>query len=680
MAYAAPAPSCTSLSDGGSSAASSFSGCYDIGSGEVHTITGTGNEIFYGDIHGANNDEGQIIIDGDVSNNGYLGRSGSSLNNLTINTGRTLRVNGSVNASRITLGGTLDVFYGGSNIIGAIDGLTEGSGVINAYSTIYTGGVIGGTNKISKINLSNGADLVAVDNISANQIAVNGSSDLYFYGGGLTIEADIITDYNYDGSVYVNQSGTLKGKIGTSTEGIYRLNINSGQTLTLAGDVFANPIYTYRTEFYGGTIAIDPSESAIADGASVTVLNSYNTLSYYGGAVTIADTAMVDYTATVNDNSIVVSASYNSAASLGVDGEGANIYQNAGNAIGSNTELFKALNNAGTSQQREDIIKSIKPDGSYTSTTGGMNLSNSTGGTISNHLALLRTEGSDTGIATGDQLEGMNIWTQVFGNDIEQESSSSASGYDADSYGLVIGADKAISDDMTLGFALTMAKSDITSKSAFSTDTDIDSYQLSAYLSKDYSNDYFMETILSYSMNDNTSSRKIAGGAVANASFDSKIIQAQLIGGKTIKSNGFILTPKVKLSFMSVDTDGYTETGAGGLNLTVNTDKLNQLEAYLGTTVAKQYDLESGASFIPEFKIGMSNRFGDDSVDINSTFQAGGNFNTTSIESDKLSLETGFGLAYVSADKLKELRFDYDLTKKTDYTKHTGLLTFKYKF
>ena len=447
--------------------------------------------------------------------------------------------------------------------------------------------------------------------------------------------------------------------------------------MTLGGDVFANPIYT-STFTNSGTLVIDPSNSVIADGAAITIIDS--TSSITAGTTSITDTALIDYTITENDNTVVVSASYNSASSLGLSGQNSTLFTSAKSAISSNTGLFTALNNATNSIQREEILESIKPDGSFNASVGGINLSTSTGGTISTHLAAIRQTGSDTGIATGDQLEGINVWAQVFGNDIEQKNRNGYTGYDADGYGFVMGADKLVNDDTTFGLAFSIGNSNITSTSTYSTSTDIDSYQLAAYLSKELDDNYFMEGILSYAINSNDSTRNIAGGSIASADFDSKILQTQISIGKFIDMGDYKIIPKTKVSYINVNTDSYRETGAGGLNLSVNTDNLNKFEVYAGATITRTKVLVDNSSFIPEFRLGLTHQLGDDSVDTSSTLQAGGNFNTTGLKAASTSLDTGFGLAYVSLDKLTEIRFDYDLSAKSDYLRHAGTLTFKYKF
>lgn len=669
------------LVDGGSTAVNSLSTCTStIGSEQIHTFTGE-DVTFYGDVRGASDGVGQIIIDGNLKlGNRNLGTSSQSLNNLTINSGKTLTLNntGDIDATSITLAGTLDIFYGGATVIGTIDGDTNSSGVLNINSSFSTGGIIGGTNKLSNINVGNSSTLTAAHNISSTAISLNSGSSLSFYGDDLTIESNIISSNN-DNSIIVNSNSTFKGKIGTLASRVGTISIGSGKTLTLGGDVFSNPIYTNNFSFYGGNLVIDPRDSAIADGATVTIIDSLNLISSIGTA-SISDTTMIDYTSTINDNTVVVSAHYNGASALGLIGDSATMYSNASSAIGSNDGLTSVLNRSSTSEERETILKSIKPDGSFGATVGGLNLSNSTGGTVSNHIALLRQSGTDTGIATGDQLEGMSIWAQVYGNDIKQDNRNGISGYDADGYGLVLGSDKIINDDTTFGLAFSVGNSNVISNSIYSTKTDTESYQLSAYLSKELSNNYFVEGIVAYAKNSNDSIRNIAGGSIASANFDSNIYQLQMSVGKTIDLGSYKIIPKGKLSYFKVETDTYSETGAGGLNLMVDTESFDKVEAYLGTVFTRSQTLASGAEFVPELRVGITREFGDDALNMNSTFQAGGTFSTTGLEVAKTSLDVGFGLGYISINKMTELRVDYDFSGKEDYREHSGMLTCKFKF
>lgn len=678
------ATSCPSpaLVDGGSSSADSLSDCGSstIDSGQIHTFMGD-NLTFSKNVIGASDGVGQIIIGGNLNlGDKNLGTSNQSLDNLTINAGKTLTLNGTgdIDASSISLGGTLDIFYGGAAVIGTIDGSSNDQGVLDVNSYFSTGGVIGGTNKLSSINVGNYFSLIAGHSISSTAISLNNGSTLSFYGDDITIESNVISDNSYDNSVVVNSNSTFKGRIGTSTTRLGNMSIASGKTLILAGDVFSDPIYTNSFSFYGGGLVIDPRDSAIADGSTVTIVDSTNIIS--SGTVAITDTSMIDYTTTINDNTVVVSASYKGASSLGLIGESASIYSNASSAIGSNDGITSVLNRATTSEERATILKSIRPDGSFGATIGGINLSNSTGATVSNHVALLRQNGSDTGIATGDQLDGMNMWVQVYENDIKQDARNGISGYDADGYGLVLGSDKIINDDTTFGLAFSVGNSKVTSKSDYSTKTDTESYQLSAYLSKELSNNYFVEGIVAYAKNSNDSMRNIAGGSISSANFDSNIYQLQMSVGKTIDLGDYKIIPKGKLSYFKVETDNYSETGAGGLNLMVDTDSFEKIEAYIGTVFTRTQKLASGAEFVPELRAGITREFGDDALTMNSTFQAGGTFSTTGLESAKTSVDLGFGLGYISINKMTELRVDYDFSGKEDYREHSGMLTCKFKF
>lgn len=699
--YAGGAGCSNQLVDGGTTSITSLPNDSCIASDDTHTLIGSGS--FNGDLVGVTTGAGNIILDGDLDlGNGSLGYSNSNyLKTLTVNSGKTLTVaNGHVGINTITLGGTLHInninnLNSGNYVVtnftfSNLNGLSEGQGNFELTGVTFTpNGIIGLGKKLNKISLNSStltADLnIGVTAITSSELELNNSSTLNISGASndptsTVINADI-TSLSGTNNINIIQNGKIIGKVGTSTNRLSTLSITSGKTLTLGGDVLSNPIYTDNLNFNStGILAIDSSgfTTAIGDGDSVTIVDSTNPISY--GTTSITDSTMIDYSILENDNSVVVSASYNSASSLGLDDESAKIYNNAKSVIGSSDSFFIALNNATTSDERENILNSLNTDGSFSAIVGGVSLANSTGGTIGEHLALIRTQGNDTGIATGDQFEGLNVWAQIYGNDIDQDDRAGKSGYDAKTYGLVIGADKEVDTGLTFGLAATLGNSNIDTKSTYKTSTDIKSYQLSAYLSKELSEDYFVEGILSYSKNNNETIRNIAGGSQAKADFDTDIIQAKLSTGKTIEINDYQIVPKTSLSYTYVNTENYNESGAGVANLSVDTKSMNKYEIYAGTTVARTIKLENSSELTPEFRLGVTYAFGNDKVETNSTLQSGGSLNSTGLDAADTSLDAGLGLSYSSSDKLTEVRFDYDLTSKSDYIKHSGMLTFKYKF
>ena len=680
------------LTDGGSTAADSISGAGDtIDSGETHTLTGS-SVTLGGSIEGLSDGVGSIIIDGDVlSGSNELGTSGNALGSLTVNSGKTLTLESGSNiyATSTVIGGELTVDDAAVTISGTIDGSSAGTGTLTINSGTGSGsfvhdGVIGGNNALDSINISS-SSLYVKSNVSAGTINFIGAvSNEFAMGSNITVIGNFTTDNAGFGNIYNTSSNvTLKGKIGTSSKPIEQV-YNSG-TITLSGDVFNNPIHTQIFDNDGGTITIDASDSAIADGASVTLISTTNTLT--AGTITgPTDTAMIDYTTTVYagaSGSVSISAAYSDASSLGLSDNDSALYTQAATVIGNNDALFSALNNATTSE-RSDILESLQPDGSFTAVIGGVQVTVAANGTISNHIALNRTNNNGgTGIATGDDSLNKKVWFQVFGNDVEQKDRGGISGYDADGYGFVLGIDNEINDASYYGLALAKGGSKVTGKGAGNAKTTIDSIQVSAYYSTQLADNYFADAIISYASNKNEGTRSIASTSiVANSDFDSQAYSTKATLGKAIKYNGHTFIPNASLNYVHFVTDSYTETGAGNLNLTVNTNSLNKYDAYLGTKVIlAPYSMGNSALISPELSFGVTQEMGDSMSSTLSSFAGGGgSFTTNGLEAAKTSLDVGIGGTYYTSDKLTEIRLDYNLKAKSDYMAQSVMLTGKYKF
>lgn len=684
-------PATIELTDGGTTAADAISDISTINTNQTHTITGS-NSALSGTIEGKTDGVGTIIIDGNINLTSYnLGTSSNSLEKLIINSGKTLSLDGkgvSIDATNIILGGTLSIEGTSNTVVGKIDGSSAGVGTLNINSAndFNTNGDIGSIKAIGNINIGEGANTArtfnANHNITSKNITFVSEYDHTLNVNTSNITADLATDYDGRGILNINQDTTFSGKIGTSTKALNNITIALDKTLTLGGDVFNNPVYANTISINSGSsIIIDATNSVIKDGASITVISA--NMDPFISITGPIDTAMIDYTTelTSDDDAIIVSAAYASASNLGVSDESEKIYNNAKSVIESNTEVFKALNNASSSSQRDKILSSLKSDGSFNSIVGGTDLSNSTGGTISTELALRREYGQGlTGISSGDASFDNQFWVQAFGNKVNQSDRNGKSGYDADGYGIVFGLDKFITDDIVYGVALSRGNSDV-SNNLGNSDTDIQSVQLSTYYSHKLANDYFFEGILSYAKNDNSSSRKIISTPLtATASFDSEIYGLKISAGKEIKFDTYKVIPKASINYMYITTDKYTETGARTANLTVDTDDINKAELYLGSTIVWDKINFNGGRLIPEVSLGLTQDIGNSTSSSTSTFNGGGTFTAEGLDAASTSLDTGFGIAYKLPNQLSEIRFDYDLKVKSDYDSHAGFLTFKHKF
>jgi outer membrane autotransporter protein len=289
-------------------------------------------------------------------------------------------------------------------------------------------------------------------------------------------------------------------------------------------------------------------------------------------------------------------------------------------------------------------------------------------------------------MSAGGTAKDESMWLQIFGASIDQDTVSGVEGYDADGQGIAMGLDGLSADGSTrIGFAGSFANTDVDGKDGTSkTTTDIDTTQIMVYANQDYGDGMYLQGVASYSFNDNTGSRKVVVGSVdrtASSSYDSGLFSMNVEAGWPKEDDGVTITPTVGLTFSSLSTDAYTETGAGNMNLTVTPGDVNTVEGKLGIKMTgKSVDADGGIGR-PEVRIGVSHNFGDDTADSTAIFTAGGaSFKTTGVETDSTKVDIGLGYTYTTPEGDTEISVNVDGRQSSSYLQFGSGLTVKWKF
>ena len=102
-----------------------------------------------------------------------------------------------------------------------------------------------------------------------------------------------------------------------------------------------------------------------------------------------------------------------------------------------------------------------------------------------------------------DAFSKSAIWIQTFGSKISQGNTSSTDGYNANSGGVMIGADTKLAADFILGVNSGYSKTSISARNSYKS-TDIETYQAGIYTGYD-AKSYFLNTSLGLVLNNYSS-------------------------------------------------------------------------------------------------------------------------------------------------------------------------------
>jgi outer membrane autotransporter protein len=270
------------------------------------------------------------------------------------------------------------------------------------------------------------------------------------------------------------------------------------------------------------------------------------------------------------------------------------------------------------------------------------------------------------------------FWAQAFGRAVDQSKHDFDDGYDAGSYGFALGADTTLSGGKAqLGLAASYASTDADGNGVNRTDTTVDSYQLTLYGDRVFADGIYAKGLLAYGWHQNDIVRHDVGGVPANnasGAYDASQLSARVELGRAFAAGRRLtLIPHLTLSYATYDPDGYTETGVGGLGLTVVGDSLESLRVGAGLLARWDFALDGGGRLQPELRLSYRNELARDRFETTSEFLGapGVAFRTQGVEPPADILNLGLGALLATAGGV-DLRASYDLELKEDYVAHGG--------
>jgi subtilase-type serine protease len=126
--------------------------------------------------------------------------------------------------------------------------------------------------------------------------------------------------------------------------------------------------------------------------------------------------------------------------------------------------------------------------------------------------------------------------------------------------------------------------------------------------------------------------------------------------------------------------DGFTESGASTLGLSVDRQSFSSLVSSLGIRLRKEIALERG-TMIPEVRLRWDHEFANDTYGMNASFTGypGASFTVTPDRPDRDRLVAGVSLIRQGTGNLS-LYLSYEGTYSPNETLHTGGMGLKYRW
>jgi len=256
--------------------------------------------------------------------------------------------------------------------------------------------------------------------------------------------------------------------------------------------------------------------------------------------------------------------------------------------------------------------------------------------------------------------KGFGVWG-------DRDKDSDIAGYQYNVYGLTGGIDKLVSDNTLIGIGIGGSRANV-DYSRSGTGSDIDSLFASLYGSY-FVNDWHLGVTLGYGHSWYDSERGIPTyGLRAESDHEGNSYSAAAELGKNFGNESTILEPVMGLGYTLVRERGYTEKGAGALNLKVGSETTDGIYSKLGVRAAKEFRSEKNPNrvLVPNMSAFWIHDFAD-RVELSSSFIGGGSFTTEGLDPVRDMFNIGAGLNVYSG-KNTRLFVDYTWQFSSDFT------------
>ena len=651
--------------------------------------------------------EGNITISGNSEINvkeiGVYGKGNININGGSITTkdigaeqGNITISNGSVNVieggeglyARNTLnikGGTVNMSGDGNRIWGTNIAMSGGTLNIKDSTTFKTQ---------NPVDISGGTVNIA-ENSSLGWASVDEDSDIDLRSGAiLNLAGTLNANIESPGTINIqNSNSKIAGSVEISNGGVMNVGLNKA---TIGGDITFDAGSTLNMSVTDEGNGLLSARNIHADEGSKLALTISKTME-----IGDSDNITLFETTGKFDNNFTNEISNNRYKITSIDGGTYNIkYENSASDVvndaggtSSNASTAEAwdgmkdntsvsataqsiaskLNNLSQKDSKAyvDALTAVAPEVAPMVQKTQTETANQVFGAVSTRLTGGSVSTGGEGMSSGDNIfERAAMWVQGLFNKSKLDDTSKSYGFDADSSGVAMGAEKYVTEDTKIGLGYAYTNTDI---DGFMRSTDVDTHTAFVYGEYKPSN-WYVNGIASYSWSDYSEDKNVSGVGV-KADYDAETFGLQAMTGYDMQLKHFGLTPEVGLRYVHISQDGYTDSA----DQKVSSSDSDILTGVIGAKVSKTWTLENGMNIKPEARIAATYDLMNDDVNSVVTLANGSAYMVEGDALDRFGMEFGAGVTAEVNDNV-EFALGYEGKFREDYQDHTGLVNLKYKF
>jgi len=677
---------------------------YNLNSSGGNVVNSTLTAVNVGNVAATN---GQVTFQGSSSVFGTMGQSSTAtLNLITLSGGAGTAVNfdGNVFSSTLNVGAGSVNFNSGSTNVTATNFTGDGT-ITLAPNTSLTGALTTNTANTGTLVLGSGSALTgAVGGANGlKAITVTGGSNTAGVSATITGAVDAQTfnlntnTLNIGGALTINSGGVINSTLATGSSsgvGVYgNISVTNAANLPVALSV----VVTVPSTAIFGTGAkfiIVNATGALTGATAVTVTDAPGTNPLYTfSEATTANQVDLFTTGTPLNTSSSPLVPIILAVAPGLPATSTLVQ--AVTAINSLTNPAAVAN--AIAQLSPSAADLAAPLATFQATQEFENLWVSRLDDVMCGEVSERRPGENTSICRKDDPHD-GWWIKGFGYVGNQGPQGTLPGYSSSIAGAMAAYDAPIISlrDASLGLETRMgvgigyARSQIDGNpiGTGSSSTGFNTYQATAYISQERG-PWFVDGDVSFGWNDYSGTRNISFpgfSQTANAGYSGQDYTAFATTGYHFRTQGFTVTPIASLQYTHVNLDGYTETGAGDVDLKVNSQSYDFVQSGLGVKVARPFAYHDDGTVVPEVHFKWLHELYNPTLQNTATFTATGStpFITPGINQSDDTYNIGAGFTFLSCacsarTWALEAVYNYYWTRD-NYSANEGMIKFTYHF
>jgi outer membrane autotransporter protein len=257
-------------------------------------------------------------------------------------------------------------------------------------------------------------------------------------------------------------------------------------------------------------------------------------------------------------------------------------------------------------------------------------------------------------LGTSREHGSTGLWFNAFGQRGDQNAGDGYVGHEYTLRGISLGIDRALNDNVIAG--LSAGISDV----KVDLDDDLGDGTIETFSGRVYGSystgGFYTDAVLSYGRNKYENERMVTVGPIqrlAESDHRGEFISLMLGAGYLFDLERWLVEPFGSIRFTRLDEDGFTETGADDLSLTVDGRKTDALVSELGMRLARAWHVQGGI-IVPEVSAAWLYDFDVDDRVTRASFAGAPDtsFSLPGRDVERHGLALGAGLGFLHKDGL----------------------------